>query len=441
MRTRFPGFISVVVATIVACGGGDGTAPVGPPASIERLTSANLVGTVGEELATQLGVRVTDAQGRAVPNVAVTFTVTAGGGVAQPVTNSTDANGEARATWTLGTTAGAQGVRASVASVGGVDFSATAEPGPAAQLLIVSGSGQAALGGQAATNPFVVSVGDQFNNPVAGATVAWQVLSGGGQLSTASSVTDAQGRASAAATLGSASLLQQFEARMSGLPPVILEIFALTSVIDDALGDIISAIPNAPDIVQFGGTIDGDSLVIYLGFSAPVAPIPAQGAIPSNAVLLIIDIDLDQDDATGFAPIQEDVGVVAVGTYDMGVDAFLIVDTVTSSSMPMASAVRLDSIVADQPFVTRMATAARFRQSSVTVAVPLTFVEDDGNVNITTLVAGVRNDTPFVTDVAPESVNLPVAVSGPTVAARDAGGVRTEGGKPRRTFRLLLPRR
>ena len=65
-------------------------------------------GTVGTALPTPIGVRVTDAGGDAVAGVAVTFAVTAGGGsvaAAAPVT--TNAQGEASTTWTIGTVAGA----------------------------------------------------------------------------------------------------------------------------------------------------------------------------------------------------------------------------------------------------------------------------------------------------------------------------------------------
>lgn len=436
MRTRIPGFSTLLVVMLVACGG-DGTDPVGPPASIESLTTVNLSGVVGEQLTTPLEVRVTDAQGRGVPRVAVTFSVTSGGGhldplivrgvegqgiaaqvvgVAQPVTDSTDANGEARVMWTLGTVAGGQEVVATVTEVGSVAFSATAEPGPVAGLRIVSGSGQAALAGESPADPFVVAVEDQFRNPIAGETIAWQVLSGGGQLSSATSISDPQGRAAVTATLGSGSVLQQFEAQASAGAPAVLELFALTSIVDDALGDLISETASPPDLLQFGAAVDGDSLLLYVRFSSEQVPVPLEGTIPVNAVFGFLDIDVDQDVATGLPAIQEEAGAADSGAMQMGVDAYIVIVALPNTSVPSFVAVRVDSITPDSAFQTGIAVAQRTRGTVMTVGVPLTFLQDDGNVNITSLVADpVDDSTTLVTDIAPEAGHV---VVGPAVIAQ-----------------------
>ncbi len=46
--------------------------------------------------------------GHVLPNRAVTFTVTSGGGSVSPTAATTDVNGRAQTTWTLGATAGMQ---------------------------------------------------------------------------------------------------------------------------------------------------------------------------------------------------------------------------------------------------------------------------------------------------------------------------------------------
>lgn len=71
-----------------------------------------------------------------------------------------------------------------------------------ANLIGVSGSGQATGVGSNLPQPFVVRVEDQFGQAVEGATVRWQVISGGGSISPSQSVSDATGDASATLRVG-----------------------------------------------------------------------------------------------------------------------------------------------------------------------------------------------------------------------------------------------
>lgn len=76
---------------------------------------------------------------------------------------------------------------------------------PSAQptgILLVSGNGQTGTVGQALPLPFTVKAVDANGSPVAGVSVTFTVTAGGGALSTPVSVTDAQGLASSALTLG-----------------------------------------------------------------------------------------------------------------------------------------------------------------------------------------------------------------------------------------------
>jgi hypothetical protein len=72
----------------------------------------------------------------------------------------------------------------------------------AANLALVSGNGQTGTAGHQLQNPFVVQVTDAGNHPVSGATVTFTVIAGGGSLTATSAVTDNQGFASSALTLG-----------------------------------------------------------------------------------------------------------------------------------------------------------------------------------------------------------------------------------------------
>ena len=206
-RQIWRGWIAFTAMVAAAgCSGSDGTAPA--TASAIALVSGNhQTGTVGQLLGQPLIVRVTDKNGAGVSGVAVSWGITAGGGALSAASSQTDAQGQTQVSWTLGTAAGS-GKDSATASVSGVFgtavFAASANPGPAAQLTKVSGDGQTGGLGQALAQPVVVAASDQYGNLTSGVPVAWAVTAGGGSVSAASVMTDAQGQASVIWTLGPA---------------------------------------------------------------------------------------------------------------------------------------------------------------------------------------------------------------------------------------------
>ena len=98
-----------------------------------------------------------------------------------------------------------------------VTFSATANPGPAKNLLLSSGDGQSGTVGSPLSSPLVVEVTDQFGNPVSGATVNWAAATGGGMVSAPTSNTGANGLAQINATLGTLAGTDTFTATVASL--------------------------------------------------------------------------------------------------------------------------------------------------------------------------------------------------------------------------------
>ena len=94
------------------------TATPDVPASIVVVSGDNQNGTVGAALTSALTVKVVDQYGNAVPNVTVTFSDDANGTLAS-ATVTTDANGMASDTITLGPTAGTDDVTASIQTANG----------------------------------------------------------------------------------------------------------------------------------------------------------------------------------------------------------------------------------------------------------------------------------------------------------------------------------
>ena len=167
-----------------------------------KISGDDQQGTPGTALERPFVVEVRDASGSAFEGVPVTFTVTAGGGTLSVASTTTDKNGRAESTLTLGPNPGTNTVTVSVAGIQeGQTFNAEGIGVPKT-LEIVSGDDQQGLPGAALENPFVVEVRDRDDTPVPGVQVTFSVNSGGGTLSATSVTTNSGGRAESILTLG-----------------------------------------------------------------------------------------------------------------------------------------------------------------------------------------------------------------------------------------------
>jgi hypothetical protein len=105
------------------------TATAGDPATLTVVAGNNQTRPPGAAVDT-LSARVTDTHGNAVPGVTVNWTVTAGGGSIAPSSSVTNAEGIAKARWTLGPALGPQTAQATVAGLSAAPFTAQAVAGP-----------------------------------------------------------------------------------------------------------------------------------------------------------------------------------------------------------------------------------------------------------------------------------------------------------------------
>ena len=189
------------------------------PQSLTKVSGEGQAGQAGATLAAPFVVSVVDEDGAAIAGAVVTFSVTAGGGTLSSTTATTDANGRARSTLTLGSQPGLNTVTATVAELESVTFTASGYATPHS-LTKVSGEGQEGSASTQLAAPFVVSVLDEDGAAIAGAVVTFSVTAGGGMLSSTTAPTDANGRARSTLTLGSQPGLNTVAATIAGLESV-----------------------------------------------------------------------------------------------------------------------------------------------------------------------------------------------------------------------------
>ncbi|HET7229617.1 MAG TPA: hypothetical protein VFJ16_06415 [Longimicrobium sp.] len=224
---------AAALLALAACSDSTGSGKAGPPARLD-VVSGDLQpqAVAGAELAQPLVVKVVDAKGKAVEDQLVSWVITAGGGHVFAGTSLTDANGEARERWTLGTVAGdTQRVEARAvnpttgqALVFG-QFRAFANPGPATQF-VAEGAINAAAGD--VVPAVTVRLTDGNGNGIAGAQVAWSVVAGSGTVSSAQTTTDAAGRTHVQWSLGMEAGTQAVRATTAAMTPVQISTVAGT---------------------------------------------------------------------------------------------------------------------------------------------------------------------------------------------------------------------
>ena len=206
------------------------------PHTLTKVSGDGQEGQVGAALAKPFVVSVLDQNRSAFAGAVVTFSVTAGGGTLSSTTATTDANGRARSTLTLGPDPGTNTVTATVAGLEPVTFTATtAEQARPHSLTKVSGDSQQGPASTQLAAPFVVSVLDQDDSPLSGVAVTFSVTAGGGMLSSTNDAnsctigsstssttvtTDADGQAATRLTLGSEPGTNTVEATVEGLESV-----------------------------------------------------------------------------------------------------------------------------------------------------------------------------------------------------------------------------
>ncbi len=195
-------------------------ATAGPAAIVSPISGVGQFAVVSTAVAQPPRVQIGDAFGNPVAGIAVTFSIAAGDGSIVGATAVSDAAGAAQVGgWTLGPAPGANTLRATIPAGGFADILAI---GTAASLQVQSGNGQVANAGTVVPSIPTVRALDAVGAPLAGVSVTFSVIEGGGTVTGATAVTNAAGQATPTAwALGLTPGANRLSATAPGVPPVI----------------------------------------------------------------------------------------------------------------------------------------------------------------------------------------------------------------------------
>lgn len=237
--------VTALAACILMCGACSDTPATGVHSTqlfLAAASEASITGVVGTDVAVPPVVSVRDPKGAYVRGIVVTFAVVSGGGSISTSTVLTDSTGRASLTrWTLGTQVADNTVSATIGDTQVVTFRATTIPGSPASLLKIAGDNQRNVaGGTVAVRP-KVRVRDGFDNPIAGLSVKFSVMSGRGKVSEDSVLTDLLG----IATLRGWTLGEVGEQSIAASVPPLATLFFFATAYDPLDSLATTLVPEA----------------------------------------------------------------------------------------------------------------------------------------------------------------------------------------------------
>jgi len=220
--------LGLVLFAAAGCADGAGPEPPIPPLVLEAISDTVLTGEVGRAVALTPKVRVRREDGGPAAGIPLVF-VAGDGSTLEDVDAVSGADGIASAgRWTLGTQPGIHALTVK-ASKSTVVFRAHAAPGPLGFLLAAGGVEQVGDVNRVLAQPLRVRAADRYGNPLMGVPVRFSVVSGGGSIDSAITLTDTLGVASSGPwTLGPSAGPQVASASAGGLH-VDFSVLACTS--------------------------------------------------------------------------------------------------------------------------------------------------------------------------------------------------------------------
>jgi Invasin, domain 3/Bacterial Ig-like domain (group 1)/Bacterial Ig-like domain (group 2) len=292
---------SVVTSTLPTI-----TVGAGPPAVISVVAGDGQQAIAGSAVPVAPAVAVRDSLGNPVPNAAVTFAVTQGGGVVTGAAQTTDAAGRAVVTaWTVGGLVGPNSLAATVAGLS-VGFTATAITGPVSTgVSLVTVSQSSVVAGDDVM--LRLQARDQFGNPITsgGLTVAF-AASGGSRA----------GQVGATVDHGDGSYTATFTAVTAGTP-VTIGATINANVVTSPL-PLVTVVAGPPVRLTVSA---GDGQQVVAGSAAPVAPavvVYDQFDNPVSNVPVAFTVSAGGGGLSGGSQVTDAAGTARVGAWIVG---------------------------------------------------------------------------------------------------------------------------
>jgi hypothetical protein len=186
--------------------------------TLTLVSGGKQTGTVGTTLPLPIIVKAKNSSGQVVAGAPITF-ADGGLGSFSPNPAITGSNGQASTNFTLPTVPKVITITASDGSIS-VILTAKSVVGPATSFTIVSGNNQSGHPNTKLSKNLVVSVKDQYGNPISGLTVTFTDNGAGGIFSTTTPVTGTTGQASVSYTTGPTTGTVTISASTSTLGPL-----------------------------------------------------------------------------------------------------------------------------------------------------------------------------------------------------------------------------
>jgi hypothetical protein len=259
------------------------------PASLTLMGGDGQRAPAGRRVSQPVMVQVVSRSGRPIEGVPVRFVLEPGSGQLEPAIDSSDAQGIARAMWTLGGAPGRQSLSVNAEGVVSPTL-VTAEAEPVAantRIAVVSEQLQAPVGGSL-PEPVAVRVTDSSGVALADVPVAWSAGDGGSIVANESR-TDSLGEARARWTLGpksgaqrayvqigNARAVPRFTVEASGLAGAA----AALSVVDSkkyegAVGSVLKPLPELRVVDRGGNPVPGVAVTLLPSTGTLVDSAPA----------------------------------------------------------------------------------------------------------------------------------------------------------------------
>ncbi len=177
----------------------------------------------------------------------------------------------------------------------------------------------------------------------------------------------------------------QWQPRETPAEPPTLGGGAPQGSVDDPVGDTFGGLSPQHDLTQFSAFIDGSGTNLLLGMTFDGNITPADSGM-ADALVGLLEMDLDQDNGTGSSPISD---FFCPMTTNLGVEFLVDLGTYTDGSGQMLLVDLANGPVGNVD--------ATFTSNSVSITVPLALLGDDGFLNTATVIG----TGPEPTDCAP----------------------------------------